>query len=70
MRFRQIWFEKENGEFHGFYRVNWENGLVAQRGIIVDGNREGIWIYWNKGGEIELKSGSPWWDNVPDQNRT
>jgi hypothetical protein len=80
--FRQTWSERENGEFHGFYTVYWENGIMEQRGIIVDGDKEGIWTYWNKSGkierqvrywcdrEIEVKSESLWWDNAQDQNRT
>jgi hypothetical protein len=79
---RQVWSEKENGEFHGFYTVYWENGTMQQQGIIVDGNKEGIWTYWNPSGniekqmrywcdrEIELKLESPWWDNATNQNRT
>jgi antitoxin component YwqK of YwqJK toxin-antitoxin module len=78
--FRQTWSEKENGEFHGLYTVYWENGnIIEQQGIIVDGNKEGVWTYWDKGGkiekqircwcdrEIEVKLESPWWDNVHEQ---
>ena len=79
---RQVWSEKEDGEFHGFYTVYWENGIMQQHGIIIDGNKEAVWTYWNKNGkvekqmrywcdrEIELKLESPWWDNAKDQNRT
>lgn len=80
--FRQIWSEKENGEFHGFYAVYWENGTMEQRGIMVDGNKEGVWTYWDKNGkierqvrywcdrEVEIKSEGPWRDYMEDQNIT
>ena len=80
--FRQVWSEKENGEFHGLYTVYWKNGVIYQQGIIIDGNKEGVWTYWDKSGniknqmrywcdrEMELKSESPWWNSVKDQNRT
>lgn len=78
--FRQTWSEKENGDFHGLYIVYWENGTLEQRGIMMDGNKEGVWTYWSKSGkiekqirywcdrEIEIKSEGPWWDNAQDQN--
>jgi len=80
--FRQKWSEKENGEFHGLYTVYWANDFIQQQGIMIDGNKEGVWTYWNESGkierqtrywcdrEIELKSESPWRDNAKDQNRT
>jgi hypothetical protein len=80
--FRQTWSEKENGEFHGYYTVYWENGLTEQRGFIIDGDKEGVWTYWNKSGkierqarywcdrELEVKFEFPWWEDAQDQNRT
>jgi hypothetical protein len=80
--FREVWSEKESGNFHGLYTVYWENGVIYQQGIMVDGNKEGVWTYWDRSGNIknqmrywcdrgmELKSEGPWWDNATDQNRT
>ena len=80
--FRQTWSEKENGEYHGLYTVYWANDFIEQQGIIIDGNKEGIWTYWDESGkiksqvryscdrEMELKTKSPWWDNVKNQKHT
>jgi hypothetical protein len=78
--FLQIWSEKEDGVFHGKYTVYWEDGVaIAFQGIIIDGNKEGIWTYWEKDGkikkqiryecdrDIEEKLGRPWWNDAKDQ---
>jgi len=79
---RRVWTEKANGCCHGFYTIYWENGVMRTQGIYVDGSFEGIWTSWDKNGKvkrqtrywcdrgIEIKSESPWWDIVKDQNRT
>ena len=78
--FFQIWSENENGVFHGKYTVYWEGGtLMAYQGIMIDGNKEGVWTSWDKNGKIsnqirfscdravEENFSSPWWDDVEDQ---
>jgi antitoxin component YwqK of YwqJK toxin-antitoxin module len=78
--FLQVWSEKEDGVFHGKYTVYWEDkSCIVTQGIIVDGNKEGIWTYWEKNGkikeqiryecdrEIEKKSESPWSNDAEDQ---
>ncbi len=78
--FRQVWTGKDKANC--FYTLYWQNGFIAEQGIIVEGNKEGVWTYWDKSGriknqmrywcdrEMELKSESPWWNGVKDQNRT
>lgn len=81
--FLQVWSEKEDGVFHGKYTVYWENGVaIAFQGIIIDGNKEGIWTYWEKDGkikkqicyecdrDIEEKLERPWWNDAKDQKIT
>ncbi len=80
--FRRIWTQKDNGCCHGFYTIYWENGLIREQGICVDGSLEGVWTSWDKNGEIkgqtrfwcdrgiEEKSESPWWSVVKNKNRT
>ena len=74
--FRQVWTGKDKANC--FYTLYRQNGVIAEQGIIVGGNKEGVWTYWDKSGriknqmrywsdrEIELKSESPWWNGVKD----
>jgi hypothetical protein len=79
---RRVWTEKDNGCCHGFYTIYWGNGVMRSQGIFVDGSLEGVWTSWDRNGKVisqtrywcdrgmELKSESPWWNGVKDQNRT
>jgi hypothetical protein len=77
--FLQVWSEKPNGEFHGRYSVYWDRGaMIAEEGIIIEGNREGVWTFWDRNGRVERqiryscdkpvgeKEEEPWWDGARD----
>jgi len=79
--FLHKWSEKANGEFHGLDTTYWPGGvIIAQQGIIIDGNKEDVWTYWDRNGklknqvrfscdrEIEKKSDVPWWNDAKDQS--
>jgi antitoxin component YwqK of YwqJK toxin-antitoxin module len=78
--FRQAWFERRDGVFHGTYTVYWQSGpLLCMRGQYVDGAQDGLWTYWDENGrlthqsifrqdeEIETRTAPPWLGGAADQ---
>ena len=78
--FRQHWFERRDGVFHGPYTVYWDGGpVICMQGRYADGAQEGVWTYWDRSGkvtrqstfrgdaEIESRTRPPWYTDVADQ---
>lgn len=78
--FRQVWFERPDGVFHGLYTVYWGSGpVMCMRGQYRAGLQDGIWTYWDSDGkvdkqsrfrddeEVETPTAPPWLADVSDQ---
>lgn len=45
----------ENGEFHGYWEVYWDNGNLFYKGIYIHGERHGYWELYYDNGELWYK---------------
>ncbi|MEU0508374.1 hypothetical protein [Amycolatopsis sp. NPDC006125] len=76
--FRQVWYVRPNGTFHGPYTVYWDEGpQVCMHGSYLDGAQEGVWTYWSRTGvverqvrfeadrEVEVRESPPWLVELP-----
>jgi hypothetical protein len=48
---RQVWTGKDKANC--FYTLYWKDIVIVEQGIVVDGNKEGIWTYWDRSGKVE-----------------
>ena len=45
--------DEDGRVLHGSYRAWHENGQLAEEGRFADGEREGPWLFWGPGGQVD-----------------